>query len=211
MSFLANQVYKGSQDFRLFLSTYKTRVRPDGQLQRMAQALGIDAEFKSRFDIFRNILKKSKLDWGREIILNLYAQNAFATELEEEDYECISEMYRHHTRLFRIGEFDEAYLNSIENIALFFVHHDIKTIWIAGAYRELTDAHIDLVVDGIARSQSIPLAHSLKALTLALTTELNQIQRVYTMYERNVSDTLVKDLTYGGILTRMPTGRSKAD
>lgn len=210
MSHMANQVHKGSREFQVFLAAYKSKIRPAGQLRRMEQALGIDAEFKSRFDIFRMILKKSTLDWGKEIVFHLHAQDAFQRAPDEKDVECISEMYRHHMRLFRVGRFDESYLGSIENIALFFVHHDVKSIWLAGAYRELTDAHIDLVVEEVSKKQSTPLAHSLKALTLALTTELNQIQRVYTMYERDVSESLVKDLTYGGILTGMPKGRSKS-
>jgi len=211
MSLMQPLVFKGSKEYQIFVATYKGKIRPVGQLKRMNAALGIDAEFKSRFDIFRTILKKSQLDWGREIILRLYALNAFRTELDDDDFQCIAELYARHVRLFRIGEFDEVYLNSIEDIALFFLHHDVKSIFLAGAYRELTDIHIDLVVEEVSKQLVLPLAHSLKALTMALTTELNQIQRVYTMYERHVSDSLIKDLSYGGILTGMPTGRKKSN
>jgi len=197
-----------ASSYQRFVDAYKAKVRPEGQLERMAEAFRLDAEFSSQFDIFRSILKKSRIEWGREIIMHLYSRKAFKEELSADEYDRIVRLYTHHIRLFRIGRFDANYLSSIEDIALFFLHHDVKSIWVAGAYRELTDAHIDLVITEVGKSKATPLGHSLKALTLALAAELNQIQRVYTMYERDVSESLIKDLTYGGMLTSMPKGRN---
>lgn len=203
----AVNIPSGSEQYRLFVESYKPKIRPEGQLERMVKAFRIDVQFLSQFEIFRSILKKSQIDWGTSILRHLHDRGAFKEDLGEEDERCILELYKRHTRLFRVGRFDEHYLDSIEDIALFFVHLDVKSIWLAGAYRELTDAHIDLVISTIGKTMSTPMGHSMKALTLALTAEINQIQRVYTMYERDVSDSLVKDLQYGGILTGMPTGR----
>lgn len=194
-------------DYSLFARSYKPKVRPDGQLERIQAAFRLDVEFFEQFKIFRKILMQSRIDWGQEIVSHLQENDALTTELDDSDAFRIKDFYNKHVRLFRGGRFDENYLDSIEDIALFFVFHDVKTIWIAGAYRELTSRLIDLVMSELEKSMNVPLGHSMKALNLALTVELNQIQRVYTMYEREVSESLVKDLSYGGILTGMPTGR----
>ncbi len=201
------EIAGGSAAYRAFVKAYKPKIRPENQLERVVKAFRLDVEFVQQFEIFRKSLKRSRIAWGPVLLSHLDDRGAFSTALSDEDRHCILSLYKIHERLFRVGRFDERYLNSVEDISLFFVHMDVKSVMIAGAYRELMDAHIDLVVSEVGKSQATPLAHSMKALTLALAFELNQIQRVFTMYERDVSATLIKDLSYGGMLTQMPTGK----
>ncbi len=207
MSQHADIAQPASLDFGLFLRSYKHKIRPEGQLECVQAAFRLDAEFFAQFAIFQKIFRRSKINWGDEIVLNLQRKGALPKDISTDDMFRIISLYNKHTRLFRIGRFDEHYLDSIEDIALFFILHDVKSIWIAGAYRELSVQLIDLIMVEVGKAKDIPLAHSMKALSLALTVELNQIQRVFTMYERDVSESLVKDLSYGGMLTGMPTGR----
>lgn len=194
-------------DFDLFHETYAPKIRPEGQLDRIKQAFGLDGEFFAQFEIFRLVLKTTRIEWGDELVMNLMKRGALTDQVDDKDIALLRRLFRDHTRIFREGKFDGAYLDSIEAVALFFVQNDIKTIWIAGAYRDLTARLVDLVIDLRAKNERLPIGHSIKAMTTALSVELNQIQRVFTMFERNVSDSLVKDLSFGGVLTKLPDGR----
>ena len=198
-------------EFELFLDSYKGVVRSPDQIANMKTAFGLDAEFFAQFEIFRMVLKSTNIEWGDEIVMNLMRRGVIDASTDPKHVDKLKSLYRRHTRIFRDTKFDAEYLDSIEAVALFFVHRDIKTIWLAGAYRDLTARLIDLVVDLSSKNKRMPVGHPIKALTTALSVELNQIQRVFTMYERRVSKTLVKDLAYGGQLTKLPGGQSPAD
>ncbi len=201
----------GSTSYKLFVDSYKHKIRPEGQAIRLRSAFQLDGVFTRQFETLRGVLARSRLEWGDEIVHGLMKRSAFPDTVDDVELQCINVLYQRHTRIFRAGIFDDNYLNSIEDIALFFIHHDVKSIMIAGSYRDLVDKHVDLLVDGdIKKTSPMSVGAGIKAITLALSIELNQIQRVYTMHERDVSQSLVKDLSYAGMLTAMPTGRRKA-
>ena len=126
--------------------------------------------------------------------------------LDPEALSQIKKLYQEHSMLFRTGRFGDEYLDSIETIALFFIYHDIKTIWLSSAYHETIRSLTEIVCSRASRNKSVPLRYLINSLFCALSVEQNQIQRTFTVYERHVSETLVKDLSYGGILTGLPNG-----
>lgn len=193
--------------FELFLKSYKPHVRTDGHRERMIDGFKLEADFFSAFRLLKPYLASDKGDWGDDIVQYLTVSGALGDGFSEADGLKMRSLYSLHARAFRIGVFDEAYLDSIEDLALFFAYHDVKTLFIAGAYRQLTQRLIDLICDRAGLNRRVPLRTLMKALVSALSVELNQIQRTFTLYERYVSESLVADLSFGGILTGMPTGK----
>lgn len=193
-------------DFDLFLKSYKPRIRPEGYEQDLARAFEIDVRFMEEFRCLRRYLLADENNWGEDICLHLSRQGALPDTVTPQDERKLSSLYRQHSANFKTGKFDVNYLDSIETIALFYIYHNVRTLWLVGAYREQTSRLIDLVCERATMNQRIPLRGTMHALTSALTLEFNQIQRTFTMYERYVSDALVSDLKRTGMLTQAPRG-----
>lgn len=193
-------------DFDAFKESYKPHIRPPNAVKDMERAFQINAVFREKFRVLKPYLPARKSDWGDRVVDNLVACEALEHKTQQVEVERIRNMYRQHSVVFRAGAFDEAYLDSIEDIALYFAFCDVKTLWIARAYADLTISTIDFVFDRGRLNKSHSVRLLMHALTGALSLELNQIQRTFTMYERYVSDALVKDLSFGGMLTTAPKG-----
>ena len=196
-------------DFHLFKNSYKPHVRPDDMAANLRRAFRLDAKFAAEFKRLKPYLQTGRGDWGDLVVMSLSERSALAKSMKDDDLRQLLSLYRNHSAIFRAGNFDETYLDSVEDIALFLRFHEIKTLWVASVYRDLTEQMIDLVCDRARLNRHVPIKGLLHALSCGLAVELNQIQRTFTMYERYVSDALVKDLSMGGMLTSAPTGGGK--
>lgn len=192
--------------FELFRDSYKPHIRSDGYDKEVAQSFTMDGRFFEEFRYLRRYLLADSNNWGDDILLHLSRNNALPASFSREDGKLLSRLYKDHAQIFRTGKFAEDYLQSIEQIALLFIYHDIRTIWILGGYREQTRRLIDLICERGKLNTRIPIRDTMHALTGALTIEMNQIQRCYTLYERFVSKSLVEDLQRFGMLTGSAQG-----
>ena len=180
--------------FDLFRESYKPHIRAKGYEQKLKCAFEMDAHFFEEFRYLRRYLLADQNNWGEDIIRNLSRHDALKDAFDHEDAKVLHRLYRVHSGVFRSGKFGTDYLDSIETIALFYIYHDVQTIWIVGAYQEQTERLIDLIFKRATSNKRLPVRETMRALTRALTLEINQIQRTYTMYERHVGAALVSDL-----------------
>lgn len=197
-------------DFKEFCEAYQPLIRPERTEERMRAAFQVDARFVGEFRHLKPLLPSKDGSWGESILYHLMKMDMLDVEFTQDEISIIRALYRDHSAVFRSGVFDERYLDSIEKIALFFVLHDIKTIWIASAYQATTRNLVEKVFKVARYNRSVPANQLINSLVCAMSLELNQIQRTFTVYERHVSESLVQDLTYGGVLTSFPTGKSVA-
>jgi len=189
---------KNHEKFDLFVQSYKPLIRPKDTLTRMVDAFQLNARFQEEFRYLRPYLPRKGESWADEILKHLCQVCETTRNLEPEALSQIQKLYRDHSMLFRVGRFGEDYLDSIETIALFFIYHDIKTIWLSSAYHEAIRGLTEIVCARASRNKSVPLRYLLNSLFCALSVEQNQIQRTFTVYERHVGATLVKDLSKDG-------------
>lgn len=188
-------------DFEDFAKSYKPHIRPPDLVNALSKAFRLDAGFREEFRVLKPYLPAHKSDWGETVVNNLVESKSITRDEDGAKLNKIRSLYRHHSVIFRAGKFDEEYLDSIEDIALFFAFCDIKTLWVSSAYRDLTSNIIDFIYERQRLNRGHSVRFLMRAVTGALALELNQIQRTFTMYEKYVSDALVKDLTFGGMLT----------
>ncbi|QHQ36244.1 hypothetical protein [Algicella marina] len=188
------------QNFEIFVASYKPHLRSPGYEDSLRRAYTLDARFMEEFRILRRYLIADDNNWGEDITRHLSRQSALPGTFSPENAKLLARLYREHVKIFITGRFDSCYLDSIETIALFYIFHDIRTLWITGAYREKTSRLMDLVCARFSLNKRLPIGQTLRALSGTLILEVNQIQRCFTMYERYVSSALLQDLTLTGML-----------
>lgn len=194
-------------DYELFRSTYKPHIRPDDMARQMQTVFRMDPQFVAQHRYLRKFLLADRINWSEDIITHLTHIDALGDKLNLASLNTLRGLYKTHADLFRIGKYGEEYLDSVEDLALFFIHIDVKSLWLTGAYRELSLRLIDLIVERSANNRTLPLGGTMQALTTALLIEINQIQRTYTMYERYVSKSLVSDLTKSSFMKDVRSGQ----
>lgn len=197
-------------DFEIFRKSYKPHIRPDNLVSELAEAYRLDQKFAAEFRHVKPYLPTRNSTWADSVVQTLSDRGALPENFTDEDLTKIQSLYRQHSSNFRAGAFEETYLDSVEDVALFFIFHDVKTLWVSSAYADLTRDLLGMLFDRARLNRRVPVRNLARSLTCALSLELNQIQRTFTMYERYVSDALVKDLSFGGMLTSTPTGRPTA-
>lgn len=192
---MTEQVLDKELDYDLFRESYKPHLRPEGMAKQIETVFRLDPTFKAEFRYLRKFLLADRTNWAEDIVSHLMTIDALSERMDQQRFNLLRNLYRVHADNFRMGAFDEAYLCSLEDVALFFIQHDIKSLWLAGAYRELSCRLIEVISAKAANNRTLPLRGTMRALTSALLIEVNQMQRCYTMYERHVSNALVSDLT----------------
>lgn len=197
---MSEEIESDPLNFELFQNAYKSTIRPKGMVKQLESVFGLDAKFKAEFRYLRKFLLADRVNWSDDIIAHLGTNDALAHDIDDHQQNTLRELYRVHADNFRLGEFGEAYLDSLEDVALFFIHHDIKSIWVVGAYREIAERLIDVISDKSQNNRNLPLRETMRALTSALLIEVNQLQRCFTMYERRVSTAIVKDINQSAFM-----------
>lgn len=198
---MSTQTISRKESFLAFRERYKPLIRPDETLPRMRRALSVDAEFIAEFTVLRGYLRPMLQGWTEALLGYLYRFPELRERFGAEEEELLRPLIRQHSHNLAAGHFDEHYLNSLEDIALYFIYFDVKSIWVAGAYQAITRDAIDIVFKRATDRHAIRVRQLMKILTSALALELNQIQRVYTVYERRQYTTLIEDLNSSAFLT----------
>ncbi len=197
---MTKETFAHSESFEAFRARYLPLIRPEETLSRMRRALSVDAEFLGEFEILRSYLRPMMEGWADSLLGYLTKFPEFKEQFGFEENAQLRLLIREHAKQLAAGHFDEKYLTSLENIALFFIYHDVKSIWVAGAYQAITRDAIDMVFTRATDKNAIRVRQLMKILVSSLALELNQIQRVFIIYERRQYAALIDDLKSGAFL-----------
>ncbi|MEO0912961.1 MAG: hypothetical protein AAFY59_08220, partial [Pseudomonadota bacterium] len=98
------------------------------------------------------------------------------------DLETLRNLVAAHGRAIIVGRFDEDYFSTLEDLTLFFIYHHVYNIWVvASVKRTITGTMEELFRTHTSGGR----AGLMMVLTNFLVLELDQIQRVFTMFNRN--------------------------
>ncbi|MCI4665288.1 MAG: protoglobin family protein [Neomegalonema sp.] len=172
--------------FEHFCTIYLPLIRPAGQLKRLLSAFEIGDGFADEFRGLRPVLRDAQKDWPDTIVRELLRVGAMRADFSLAEMEALRTLYRRHAQHFSAGNFNEAYLESLERVALMFLYADVRSVWLAGVYARLEEAVVDRIFAQSTLPGAAPLRPTMRAFSKAMTIELSQIQRVFICYERAV-------------------------
>ena len=186
--------------FEEFRDCYKQHIRPEGTLDRLRRAFEIDVEFQDSFQLLRPYLRQFEEQWSELIIEHVSRARSASTTLDPKHVAAFEAIYKRHMLSLYSGQFDEDYLSSVEEIALFMIYRDIKSVWLAGAYQLIMSEMVRFIFKSTDKSRLVKLERVVRILSRALAIEMNQIQRVFTVIESHRLSVLVSDLQATGFL-----------
>lgn len=170
--------------FKGFLASVGPKVRPPETLARLRRAFALDVGFEEEFALAKPYLAAEAGDWAETQLRHLTAHDALPATIDAQGVAVFKRLVDAHMRQTLHGKFDAHWLDTLEPVALFYIYHDVKSIWVAGAHHALTGRAVDRVAAEASRRGARRVPQLVKALLGALALELNQMQRVYTMAER---------------------------
>ncbi len=189
-------------DYDEFRKRHKKLIRPDDIIKLMSSALHVNAEFFAEYEALRRFIRPILANWGEALIAYFKNQKELADRFSLSEEAQLKRLIKLHSQRLALGRFDSDYLDSLEDIALFFIFHDVKSVWVAGAYQHMTRNAIDSVFQHATDKKAIRVRQMMKTLVSALAIELNQIQRVYMFYERRQTEIFIEDLKSGEFLIK---------
>lgn len=184
--------------FSHFRAAYKPHIRPENQLLRLRQAFAVDARFETEFELLQPWLRRAQTSWVDEIVQHLLQFDGVSASFTEADKERLRRLYARHADAFASGRIDEEYLDSLEDVALFFLFHGVRSVWLAGAYGRLTEAAVDYFFTVAETRSRRPAQLLMRCFSKAMTIELSQIQRVFICYERRLQSVVLGHLAEVG-------------
>ena len=186
-----------SESFDAFRARYLPLIRPEETLSRMKRALSVDAEFLGEFEILRRYLRPMMEGWADSLLGYLTKFPEFNERFGFEEDAQLRPLMREHAKQLAAGHFDEKYLTSLENIALFFIYHDVKSIWVAGAYQAITREAIDTPV---------PPAVGVGEAVVAVPLSTNE----FDIAQQAAFDQVVRVLVQHAVVTLMTDGKQQS-
>lgn len=183
--------------FDTFLVRQKPRIRPPWTIPRAKAALGLDGTFVDGFGTLSRRMRGEFRHWADRLLLELMQMGDITEVLPEAEIPRLRHLAEMHGRAIMAGRFDEAYFDTLDDLALFFIYHDIWSSWMTGAIKHtLSGMMADLIRH---RSEGGRLV-MMQALTDLLVLELDQIQRVYTLYYQDPTIARIRQARYRKII-----------
>jgi len=174
--------------FRAFQASYKKQMRPEGVIDRVRYALQIDKAFSDDFAMLNSLIRRESHYWPDKVMLHLMAFRKENTKFDVASVETWRELFRVHRSAILHAKFGEEYFDSIEDLALFFIHHDLRSVWVTGAFkRAISDSIKSIGQDRVSGRNGV-----IFTLMTFLILELDQIHRVYNRYAE-ITDALSGD------------------
>ena len=173
------------ETFDAFRERVKPLIRPKGTLPRLHAVMNVDARFLAEFDVLRAYLRPVLEEWPAMLRAFLERFEETRGRLDDDAHSALRKLVKAHSLGLARGRFDADYLSALEDVALFFAYHDVKSIYLAGAYQAITEQAIEKVLERAAKRGAIRVPQLIQTLIAALSLELNQMQRVFILYERS--------------------------
>ncbi|MBX2855743.1 MAG: hypothetical protein KTR21_12195 [Rhodobacteraceae bacterium] len=188
------------ENFDEFRDCYKEHVRPEGTLDRLRRAFEIDVEFQESFQLLRPYIRQFEEQWSQLIIEHVSRSRSASEAFDQKHAAAFEYIYKRHVLNLYSGNFDDDYLESVEEVALFMIYRDIKSVWLAGAYQLILSEMIGFVFENTEKHRLVKLERVVRLLARAIAIEMNQIQRVFTVLESYRLNVFITDLQSGGFL-----------
>lgn len=199
----------GFGDFPAFRAAYKAEIRPDGTLERMRRAFGVDVSFLETYRLLRPYLRRFDDMWSDLIVSHVTQSASGAGAFDAKHAGDFSYIYKLHMRSIREGRFDEYYLSTLEDVALYMAYRDIKSVWLAGAYQDILSRMIRFVFERTEEHRLVKIERLIQVLSKTVAIEMNQVQRVFTVLETQRLHAFIDDLQHGADLrTRAASAQS---
>ena len=180
-------ISRKSAPFETFRGYYKPFIRSKGHLTRITRAFELGPEFERRFAQLRAAIHTAELNWAENVILFMVQNKELNHSFDVPDLDQLRRLYAAHEAELREGRFGEAYLDTLEDIALFFIYHEIKSMWVAGAYCRMGDKLLDRLFERAIKDKKLPVQETSKVLSRVVMLEVNQLQRCFTLFERHLT------------------------
>ncbi len=177
-----------AQGFAHFHSFYRPRIRPEGHVADVRRAFQIDKSSHDAFHDLRPFLRHEQKTWPDTIARRLSEHGAISAAFLVSDLAELRRVYARHAAHFAAGDFSDAYFDSLEDLALLYLFHDVRSVWLAGVYAELEEASVDKFFEYAKLNRHASPRRIMRAFSKAMTLELSQISRVFIAYERAVAD-----------------------
>ncbi|MEO0387813.1 MAG: protoglobin domain-containing protein [Pseudomonadota bacterium] len=168
--------------FEAFLKEHKPRVRPPWTIPRVKAAMGLDATFLRDYRALSRRLRVELRHWPDGLMLALFQMGDISERVPEAELGRLRALAAAHGDTVVSGQFDEAYFDTLDEFALFFVYHNVWSSWVSGALKHYVGDRLTAMMR--ARGDGGRLA-MMQALTGLLVLELDQIHRVYALYRQS--------------------------
>lgn len=196
-----------SMQYTAFRDLHKPKIRPKGTLSRLWRAYEIDVHFLESFQILRPYMRRFGEEAAERIATHVVRSKLVAPFSEHDAALFVSLYKKHAAALFR-GRFDAAYLDTLEDVALFMIQHDVKTVWLSGAHIRILEDLIDHVFENTPKHRLKRMQTLIKLAAKSISIELNQIQRVFTVYANSALLEAAQTDAVGARLDRAPRALS---
>ena len=164
---------------RQFIEFFRPQIRQDQLIKHVTTALGIDDAFRGQFAAARPLLASEMKGWGDLVLTNLINHHHLPPDLSQAEVMLARNIFLEHRRAVIEARFDDEYFTSIENVALFFIYHNVVPLFVIGAIKSRVDAMIQQTIKSPTAAGRLPTIASLVTL---FAIEANQIQRVFIAY-----------------------------
>jgi len=162
-------------DFQSFLDANMPMIHPEGTIGRVRRAFGINGSYAMAFKTLRHALRQEIDRWPEMIVMEIMQNRDLSERLDHEQMDTFRLLCQRHKQAILDAKFDADYFRTLEEFVLFFIYHDIRAVWVAGALKNVISESMARLYDRNDSSQRRILFTLLDFMAL----ELSQVQRVY--------------------------------
>lgn len=182
---------KHAETYESFRAAYAPHIRPPETEERLKRAFEIDVSFVESFRLIRPYLRRFKEEWADAILAHVTQSRSAEGAFSATHAAAFGRIFRRHFGSLYRGAFDAAYLKSVEDVALYMIYRDVKSVWLAGAYQKLLLDITRQIFADTPNDRMIRLERVICTASKMIAIEMNQIQRVFTVYESYRLNTLL--------------------
>ncbi len=164
-----------SPDFQVFLDANMPKIHPEGTIGRVRRAFGINGNYGAAFKALRHALRLEIDRWPEMIVMEIMQNRDMSERLDHAQMDTFRLLCQRHKQAILDAKFDTDYFRTLEEFVLFFIYHDIRAVWVAGALKNVISESMARLYDRNDSSQRRILFTLLDFMAL----ELSQVQRVY--------------------------------
>lgn len=171
-----------------FITEWKPLIRPDGLAEALLSAYGLRPNDRDDVSRLPAIFAEYDQLWLRELGADLCGHPQVQGRLAPSDVERLNSFLDTHRRFMRLGRFGSDYLDSIEDIGLFFLYHEVMPLWVISCFDQVKNRLLETIQE---ESTSICLEEQLaltKGVTTATLVDSTQFQRVYNFYDHTLAE-----------------------
>jgi|GEM_PF-4160404 len=165
-------------EFAKFCSDFKPLMQPEGTVPRARRSLGINSAYCEAFRRVRTILRPELNRWPEAMVLQINQNRDLSEKLDMVAMDQFRKMFATHIDAVLGARFDSDYFDTIEDLTLFFIHLDLRAVWMIGGLKAVMADSLCNIFD----HRDAGRRNALIALFDFYALELSQVQRVYIRF-----------------------------